>query len=268
MKIFFFFFLLFSFQYSRASPTLDIQSDLLIRYHGERIHIKVIPHDKELYPHVIEASLCSAVDLNMGIAGCKTSGFVMETLVVADASKRVKENRFDARLPSSGAGLSFKPIQVIKDWPLVYVEMGIKMKIPGKGWAANGEIVRKIARIDRSNIKAGEAFGMKIPTTHTMGWKGYAGLSLIGLFTLLLIVSFIQRKIIRTRKNLYGIRPYARDNIYPFSGGNESGCDFRALINSDTMREKSEREDKETQLEMERIAIQNGMLIKDDIDWL
>lgn len=271
---FIFLFLGCQFQNISAKTPLeqDLNVDILIRYHGERIHVKVAPHDSKLHPHVIAASLCSAVDLNMGEAGCKTSGFVTKTLVsMKSSSKGVEPNKFDARVQSSGAGLSFKPIQVIENWPLVYVEMEIKMKIPGKGWAANGKVIRKITRIDRANSNAGRAVGMLMVDATTSMWKWYVAMAIVGSFTIFVVVGMIQQKISRTRRKIRRGKFYSKNGIYQFSGGSKAdNINFEALYKAETYQEQKQKEDRETQSNMEEIAKNNGMLVEEDdfSDWI
>ena len=255
-----------------TASSRDLQSDLLIRYHGGRIHIKVTAHDAELHPHVVSARLCSAVDLNIEEMGCRTPGFVVETLAVEDSPEKVKKSKFEARIPASGAGLSFVPIQVIKGWPLVYIEIEMRMKLPGTGWVGGSTTIRKVARIDKANTKAGRAFGMILPDDTIPWWQGYTGMAILGAFCVFMVIAFVQRKIAHTRKKIRTMRPYSSNGVYPFAGGTEkSTCEFRALYQAEARKERLCREDIETQVDMEKIAMENGMLARrddDPFDWL
>lgn len=246
-------------------PKQDFDFDMSIRYHGNRIHVKVIPRNTELHTHIVEIRLCSAVDLNIEDSGCNTPGFVSETLVSAKSSRKVEPNKFDTRLSSSGTGLSFKPIQVIDNWPLVYVETKVRMKIPGKGWAANGKIVRNISRIDKANANAGRAIGMVMIDAQTPIWRWYVVGAILGSFALFAIIGMIHQKIARTRKKIRRDQLYSRNGIYQFSGGPKGKNNgFKALYEIETVQEQERKKDKKIQDDMEIIGIENGMLVEEE----
>jgi len=255
-----------------APASHSTKADMLIRFHGNRIHIKVIPEDKTLYPHIVKATLCSAKDLNMGKDGCETDGFISKTLVVPDQKDRVPKSNYDARLPSSGSGISFKPVQVIKDWPLVYVELLLKMKQKNGKWEGNGEIIRKIERIDRANAVAGKAFGMETPEADRPWWQLWALGSLAGLLGLLLIISGVKRRITTAMRRVQNRRLWSEKSDYHFAGGREaSGSDFRELYNQTKYpREAQKEKEAEERLNMMQIAKDTGFLVDDntEIDWL
>lgn len=241
--------------------------DMLVRYHGGRIHIKVLPASEELHPRIISACLCTSVDLNMEDAGCNTPGFVVKELIEKGHPISIKGDALDVRSHSTSNGLSFKPVQVIDKWPLVYVELEVRLKIPGGGWAANGTTTKKTIRVDKYDTKSGRALGMEIDEDDELTWQAYTGMVLLGAVGVFLVMGLIQRKIKSAKKIARGQRLYSDKAEYKFQDEKEdSKCNFLNLYKSETLKDQRERTDIEEQRSAELIAINAGILLTDDME--
>lgn len=168
-----------------------------IRYHGSRLHIRVLPTDTSLIAHVTEASVCSAVDLNLQEFGCKTPGFTNIVLITQEGPKTVtKINQYQTRLESSKKKFSIKPVTVIQDWPLVYIDVCVKFKQVNGKWLNDGECFRAIERIDKADKRAGSAMGMNpMEGDPQYTWKVYILMGVAGCFICIALISMVKRSI-------------------------------------------------------------------------
>lgn len=242
-----------------APPEVEV----LIRFHGDRIHIKLVPKDHKFHAHVTGVDLCSSVDLNIGEKGCHTSGFVSENVLSRDADTT---NKFDARFMSSGSGLSVKPVPVIDNWPLVYVELQYKVKESGKGWVDNGKVFRQVARVDRQSAKAGRALGMNIPESDKLTWQWTVAIGLTAIITLFAVASFVQRKIVRATRRASRQREYSP--TYSFDAQeDEATCAFLRSKHKESLHEQRKRTERELREKYSKIAADMGTREADEEEW-
>lgn len=138
-----------------AGASTDVE--LAAHHSGAKVLVDVMMKDDySLYPEIVSAVACTAIDLNMDKEKmCSTDGFE-RTPVYPPPHDRNVADVFGGHLRSRSR-LVMNARTVKESVPLVYVEVGIKVRRPDEQYVNGGGVTRMVLRVDRKVREAAAA---------------------------------------------------------------------------------------------------------------